>query len=194
MMMLSVLGIDLAPRHSGFCYIPADWDGLQGSLITDSCQYSLKGKIEPETAIEIMLTAARTAVHLARMCKPVDIVVEEYAYHAKGSAVTGQAEIGGVVRSQLRLAVGIAPRLIPMGTARAFVVGGSLRGKRKTDTRDGVKVLEKKDQVLSFLHNRGLVFDTDDIADAFVVGYYHYCRLNKLDSMFSPIRETEQVV
>lgn len=192
--MTSVLGIDLAQRHSGFCYIPDDWDGCMESLVTDDCQYTLKGNIESETAIEIMLTTARLAVGMARRCNPDDIVVEEYAYHAKGNAVTRQAEIGGVVRSQLRLAVGTVARLISMGTARAFLISGSIRGKRKADKGSGIKALEKKDQVLTFLRNRGFVFTTDDVADAFVVGYYHYCKRNHLECQFAPIEEHEQVV
>jgi len=192
--MISVLGADLAQRHSGFCFIPGGWDGRFESLVTDFCEYGAKGRIEDSTAIEIMLTAARTAVNLARRTKPDEIVVEEYAYRAKGNAVHRQAEIGGVVRSQLRLAVGIAAGLVPMGTARSFLIGGSLRGKRKADKKNGVKPLEKKDQILAFLANRGFSFPTDDVSDAFVVGYYHYCQRNGLDCMFDPILESEQVV
>jgi len=188
---ISVLGMDLAARHSGLCYIPKEWDGTQGGLICREIGYNLKGKLDERTKIQIMLNVAKTALAMVHEFKPDRVVVEDYAFSRQSSSTTMQAEIGGVVRSQIYLSTNITVEPLSVTGARKFLTGG-LRGKRSADASRGIRCLGAKEQVKKFLANRGIVFDTEDIMDAFVVAYYRYCKLNGILCSFRPIAEHEQ--
>jgi Holliday junction resolvasome RuvABC endonuclease subunit len=192
--MLSVLGIDLAPRHTGFCVVPRDWDGRLESLITDKVTYTLTGKMGPGAQMRVYLAAAKVAVQMFKQHQVDEVAVEGYAYGAKGSAVTLLAELGGIVKSQLYMACdGLLVTPVTASGARAWLTGG-LRGARKTDKAEGIKPLPKKKQVEVFLRNRGFTFETTDILDSFVAGYYHWSRKQSRDPIFEPAHPSELVV
>jgi len=189
----SVLGIDLAPRHTGFCIIPSGWDGTLAALITDKVTYTLTGKMGPQSQMRVYLQAAEQAVRLFKQHQVDEVVVEGYAYGAQGSAVTLLAELGGIVKSQLWMACGVLTEPVAAPAARKWLTGG-LRGKRKTDKAEGIKPLPKKKQVEVFLRNRGFTFETTDILDSFVAGYYYWARKLSRDPVFEPARPEEFVV
>lgn len=191
-MILSVLGIDLAPRHSGFCYIPPAWSGEMGELLCREVSYGIPLSLDERTKIQVMLNAAKVGLAMVSECSPHIIVVEDYAFSKHSSSTTMQAEIGGVVKSQIYLATNVTPEPIPSTRARSFMTGG-LRGNRKGDAAAGIRALPAKKQVKAFLVNRGMAFETEDIMDAFVVAFYRYCDANGIPSMFAPIEEHEQV-
>jgi len=188
----SVLGMDLATRESGFCFIPAGWDGDFGALKFDGVGYDLLGKIPERSKLHAMMNAAKVAIRMIRQYEPDVLAVEDYAFSRQSSSTTMQAEIGGVVKSQILLGLDLVPGKVASTGARKFLTGG-LRGKRKGDVEAGIKALPSKQQVKNFLNNRGMVFDTDDQMDAFVVAYYTYCVVNEIQCRFTPIEEHEQI-
>lgn len=193
-MIPAVLGIDLAPRHTGFCVVPRAWDGSREALVTDKVTYTLTGKMRPEAQMRVYLTAAEIAVRMVKSLGVEQVAVEGYAYGARGSAVTLLAELGGIVRSQLWMACGnLVATPVVASAARSWLMGG-LRRTRKSDKADGIKALPEKEQVQVFLKNRGFAFDSGDILDSFVVAYYHHCRIDRRDPMFEPARPDELVV
>jgi len=191
--MKSIMGMDLATRESGFCVIPADWDGDPSALICDGVGYDLAGKIPEQSKIQAMLNAAKVAVRMFKEHSPAVIGLEAPALHIKSTAASIQVEIGAIVKSQILLAADMVPSLVNASTARKFLTGG-IRGKRREDRDAGIKVLPAKQQVKNFLTNRGMVFDTDDQMDAFVVAFYLYCVVNQhIPCEFAPIEEHEQI-
>lgn len=191
---MSVLGIDLAPRHTGFCWLPEGWDGDRGALVTDQVNYTLTGKMRPETQMRVYLTVAEVAVEMVKGQQAGSVAVEGYAYGARGSAVTLLAELGGIVKSQLWMSChNLMVNPIVAASARSWLMGG-IRRARKADKVDGIKPLPEKKQVEVFLRNRGFTFDSTDMLDSFVVGYYHQARRNNRDPIFEPARPGELVV
>ena len=191
-MKTSVLGLDLATRHSGLCFIPHDWDGTFASLLTLSVEYDLPGAMDELTKISRIVATANEILRFIDVNEPEEIALENYAFSARSSSVTMQAEIGGIVKSQIYLALDRVPTVIPPASARKTLTGG-LRGKRKEDRANGVKPLEAKKQVKVFLENRGFPFDNEDVMDAFVVAYHQYVRFNGVspEIAFLPLEESE---
>jgi Holliday junction resolvasome RuvABC endonuclease subunit len=191
--MPGVVGIDLAQRHSGVCYIPESWCGNPDDLQTYFYEYSLQKKLDPETKIRVMLSTAEMVINAVGKHGVKHVAIEQYAFGVKSSSVTDLAELGGVVRSQLWLAHEIAVKSVVSSSARKTLMG-AVRKKRKTDVERGIKPLDEKAQVRVFLKNRGIEFSNDDIMDSFVIGYYYWFHVNNGVYKFKPVDEMEQVV
>ena len=191
--MPGVIGMDLAPRHSGFCYIPEDWRGGMDDLEVDHSEYDLKGKMDPEAKVKAMLAAANVVINMVERFGVKYVAVEGYAIGSRDRSVTDLAELCGIIKSQLWLAHNIVVKTVVVSSARKRLMG-SIRGKRKTDKQRGIRALKGKRQVEVFLKNRGMDFGNEDVMDSFAVGYYYWYDLNDGVYTFSPAEEFEQVV
>lgn len=95
----------------------------------------------------------RVVAHLKKQ-GPVLLLIEGYAFNAKGRSVTGLCELGGILRDR---AVGIADQTIevPPSVIKKFATGKGNAGKMEV-----VQALVKR---------YGLTFKTDNEADAFAL-------------------------
>jgi Holliday junction resolvasome RuvABC endonuclease subunit len=169
----SVLGLDLATRHTGICLIPRGWYGDEHALRTSLVEYQFPGKLTELVKIQRMNAVAGEILRFVGTYEPDFIVVEDYAYSRHSQSTTMQAEIGGIIKSQVLMATGDVPEPLSSGTIRKTLTGG-LMGNRNVDKAAGMKVLPQKEQVQVFLENRGFTFDNGDIMDAFATGYHRY--------------------
>lgn len=194
----SVIGVDLAPRGSGVCLLHPGWkieDGLDSDYVSfDFTEFRLIGKLSSRERIQLGLNAAKILLQKMKEGEvdPCNVVIEDYAFSVRSDSVTKLAEIGGTVKSQVLLRHGDVPEVVSSSKARKFLTGG-LRGKRKTDKNEGIKPLKPKEQIKVFLQNRGFIFPTLDVMDAFVVGYYWFCSKNSLKCGFKPADDCELV-
>lgn len=81
--------------------------------------------------------------------------IEGYAFSRHSSSVTGLAELGGVIRVMIQEKYNTTPIALSVTACRKFVVGSG-------------KV--SKDEARAWLVKQGFAFETDDEADAYIVG------------------------
>ena len=97
---------------------------------------------------------------------PSYVAREQYAFHKfqNSRSVSALIELGGVVGDRVFVNLGIPVIPIIATSARSKLLGkGNLRQKNQ------------KRQVVDFLKTKGVCFETDDEADAFVVAYKMLC-------------------
>lgn len=149
-----VVGLDLSLTGTGICVLGPNllYTKRFGSKVEGDDEAAEKKRIE-----RIQLIAWKIC-EVCEKYKPEVIGVENYSFgsFSKSSSVTGLAELAGVVRVYLLARQGKVARRYAPTTARKIAFG---KGSGKW----------KKDQVLSGLMDRGLMFPTNDEADAFVV-------------------------
>jgi Holliday junction resolvasome RuvABC endonuclease subunit len=176
--MEGVVGLDLSLSNSGMCYIPPNWNGR-----LDELAYKAFGTVKSvgthgsEAALAVdesrrRLAIANKVVGFIRQAGVNHVAVEGYAFSRKNSAsVTRLSELGGSVKDQVALGCRLPCIPVPSSSARKTVVGKLKRGK-------------PKEQVEALLKIHGIHFPSDDIMDAFVVGYAHYCKINGVQSFY----------
>ncbi len=197
--MKPVIGIDLAPRCSAVFAILPGWSpdiGINNEFVSYSfIENKQKGKLSCSELFQMYTNASKMILDKmsAFDINPDCVAIEDYAYAANTDSITKLAELNGTVKSRIFLRYGECPNVVPSTTARKFLMGG-IRGKRREDILRGMKPLKSKDQVEVFLKNRGFVFEKHDVMDAFVVGYYLFCKVNRMRCGFDPASKDELIV
>lgn len=184
--MHGVVGLDLSLSRTGICYIPPEWGGTYDSLrfasIVTTRDKAAYGRADRVARLEVerCLKIADRVVKFVKKHSAEHVAVERYAYSFSGSknsppssSVTKLAELGGIVKSQLILSCRTPAVSVASNAARSELMGGMKKGKQK-------------EQVQQFMKQKGFQFENLDEMDAFVVGYYWYCKLNDLRSRFLP--------
>lgn len=182
--MEGVVGLDLSLSNSGMCFIPPDWNGRLDELVYQAFGTKKgEGTRGNEAALAVdesrrRLAIANKVVGFVRQTGARHVAVEGYAFSFasknknQGSAsITRLAELGGSVKDQIALGCRLPCIPIPSSSARKSVIGKLKRGK-------------VKEQVEEFLRIQGIYFPSNDIMDAFVVGYAHYCKVNGVQSLY----------
>jgi hypothetical protein len=184
--MPAVIGLDTAKSCTGVTLVPDGWDGSRNDLVTKAIRTQREQPAFGSKAVLAKLELERyhkIAEQIVGFIQEHDVeyvVMEEYAFSKGGvsSSFTGLVELGGIVRSQVLLACGIAVPLVKASSARSKVSGGL---KRKGPKGEGAKL-----QMKEILRKRGIMFSTLDEMDAFVVAYHSQCELEKKSSIFLP--------
>jgi len=157
-----VVGLDLSLTGAGVCVVDA-----RGRVIHSSkFGYGLKKTARVKDKVERMIEIAKGIVRvideygllksegsLTKQTYP-QVAVEGYSFASKGNSSIDLGELGGVVKSQLWLRFGIEPVLVPVATGRKAVFGNGRT---------------PKEHVIPLLHDQGIEFEDQDIADAYVV-------------------------
>lgn len=147
------LGLDLSLTASGIVAIDE-----AGSVVeAKTYGYGLKRTSSNEEKIKRLLDISNCVQETLRGLvvkgDPVEVVIEGYAYSARGSQ-NDLAELQGVIKSQLFLQHGITPEVMPVSRARKLVF-------------DTGRV--SKGEVMSLLADMGVHFTDHNQADAYVV-------------------------
>jgi hypothetical protein len=166
------------------CYIPPNWNGRLDGLIYQAFGTDKSNETHGSDALLAMdesrrrLAIANKVVGFIRQVGVKNVAVEGYAFSfaSKGknqgsASITRLAELGGSVKDQIVLGFRFPCIPIPSSSARKIVVGKLKRGN-------------PKEQVDALLRIHGIYFPSNDIMDAFVVGYAHYCRINGIQSFY----------
>lgn len=162
-----VMGLDLSLSSAGVCLVSPRADGTGVDYGTEALVYApdkskmtktASGKSKSLTIdqkVERLIWIRDQVQVIAQQANIAGAYIEDYAFSARSSSVTGLAELGGVVRVMLLEEFGITPIALTVSQCRKFVCG------------DG-KVTKALTQV--WLKEQGLEFATDDEGDAYVVG------------------------
>jgi Holliday junction resolvasome RuvABC endonuclease subunit len=194
-MSKSVLGIDLAPNHTGFCFIPSDWDGSFYTLRTVFVGFDSddeKKKMTPMEQVYRMSRIANTLASLVSRYKPDVIAMEGYAISIKSSSAHMLPEFGGALRLKIFEEFNVVIDTVTATAARRAVVG-KIRRKRKADKIMGIKLINLKKRLMGYFERRGFLFNKEDEADAFVIGMFKYMKVNSVKCHLDPITEDEQI-
>lgn len=172
------MGLDLSQRAAG-CAVIEDDGSIPFSLSArdvrpcfhDVWGYSLKKDATPKEKTERQVYIAKKIIQAAKLhmvgSGTLHIAIENYAFstvkNAKGrsfqsSSQTGLAELQGVVKSQLLLALSIFPTVYSVKTARMVVFGNGNFEKSK---------------IKPTLTEWGMEFKDDNDADAYVIAECH---------------------
>lgn len=157
-----MLGIDLSLRYSGLSVFTSVGIHQRCMTIEEILERGSKHDPpipEPERIARI-LRIANEIVRVVRIFRIRHVGMEGYAHDARYQSHQ-LGEVAGVVKSQLWLNFGIAPRICPPSSARKHVIGygGSVS---KTDIQQAVS------------EGLGIVAANHHEADASVVGRYTF--------------------
>lgn len=181
--MSSVLAIDLAPKHTGVCYIPSDWNGDFYLLRMGKWSRYTDSKIEGVEKFMAMKEICQFVGTYIDICKPDAVVMEGYAFMQRSNSAHVMAEFGGVLAFWLWQNYNIVLEHVIVSQARRAVVGKIRRGKLFKSVKDTLR---------DFFTAHGFYFGDEDVIDAFVVGYYKFMLMNDATCIFSSISEEEQ--
>jgi len=147
------LGLDLSLTGTGLCVLDAE-----GAVVAMARVGSdLTRGVHERERIERLIVIAEAVLRVARAAQAegsLAVGVEDYAFSRRNGALVDLGELGGVVKTQLWLALGVEPVRIPVSTARKSVLG---RGNLP------------KVAVIPALAQRGYEFEDHNIADAYVI-------------------------
>lgn len=144
-------GLDLSLTGAGILTLDQDGD----VLVKKKAGYNLKKGREKDKIIRL-ISIAKEVISVFDEGFIYYVGIENYAWGAKNRGmIVSLAELNGVIKSQLYLAKGIFPVMIPCSEARKKVLG---KGR-----------LSKEQIVRMILEQYGINFDDHNIADAFVI-------------------------
>lgn len=189
-----VLGIDASIKNTGLFVLPDCWDGGLESIIYKSIVVDASDGLT-NMGYEFRLKFISDQVVEFAMDNNVDVIgLEQYAFSRFSRSSRPLAELGGVLRVRLFTDMDICTTMVEASAARKKLMGG-YRGKRKTDSARGIKVLSIKKQLEKFLKNRRFFLDgwDDNIIDAFAIAHFLYCKMHKVPSFFEPAHNNELV-
>lgn len=145
-----VAGLDLSLRGAGVAVI-----GLDGSVSAATFGYPLSKESTDRDRLERILKVTSQLMAFLKLHKVNYIGVENYAF-SKMNSISCQAELGGVVKSQIYVSMKIVPITMPVTSVRKFVLGKST--KSKVTVQKHFKAL-------------GYILKTADEYDALAVAY-----------------------
>lgn len=171
---MKVIGLDLSLRSAGVAVLDRG-----GTLITTrAIGYGLSDG-DDRQRIERLIYIANEIIGIAKGHsddgKP-EVVIEGYSFDSKFNR-EALAELHGVVRTQLFLALGVVASRIPPQSARK-IIGVQIQQssvRRKDENGKWVKEKRKvpkvKEQVREFLGSVNVVFseEDNDVMDAYVI-------------------------
>jgi Holliday junction resolvasome RuvABC endonuclease subunit len=158
-----VLGIDLALDYTGLSIYTNS--GIHHVCQTIEEKLSRRTKHDPPVAeperIERMLRIANAIVGVMKIYQVRYVGLEGPAHNAKYQSHQ-LGEVAGIVKSQLWLNFGLAPRIVPPASARKHVIGYGGSGVSKNDIKHVVE------------EGLGVAVANDHEADATVVARYTF--------------------
>jgi hypothetical protein len=176
--MNGMLGLELSLSSTVACWIPPEWNGLVESLGLFEKEserrpaYGNAAKLA-QFEVERCLSIAEWIVKVAKDVGAKRVCVREYGKWFKQMPphFDKKVELGGIVKSQIYMALGLPVVSIVSSSARKWLLGRMKRGNQK-------------EQVKAFLLDRMFYLDGNQI-DAFVTTNYCYDRMNGLHCRFS---------
>jgi len=182
--MDGVVGVYMAIGGTGVCFIPPDWKGrMPATKFIEINRESLAyGKKDALSLLDIRrkLKIADSIVKFISNCDVDNIgsvATELVSYVQEGASyIVDNAELAGIVKSQVLLQC--RRPVVPLSamSARSFLVGDLKRSDQRL-------------QVESFVKDKNMKFETWAELRAFVVAYYWYCNINNKGNMFLPQKE-----
>lgn len=153
------MGLDLSLRATGIEVLDSNAQRVYGSVIG----YGLEKGSSQRERIERTIYLANQIIGLVKQQEVTQVAIEGCAFGTTfGREVL--AELHGVVKTQLFLACGIVPLVVPPKSARRVVFGAGCGSA-------------KKKQAQAMLAGRGLVIDELDRVDAYVIALWGLWRL-----------------
>jgi Holliday junction resolvasome RuvABC endonuclease subunit len=159
----NVMGLDLSLRGAGVAVSTSN--GRRLALETLGETFKKKQIVTEEMKLQRMLQIARGVVRLAREHSVSVVAMEDYAFNRfqGSSSVTALAELGGIVRSQMLLTLGITVLKVPRSQALKEVLGWG-----KLEKEEVVKFWERSEA----LEGVTLRAKTTDEAEALTVAHW----------------------
>lgn len=141
------MGLDLSCTATGIVVLG------EGRMVTTCTGHTLTRTSPVRDKVERLLGIAGVVVRLAREHAVTHVGIEGYAYSARG-AQNDLAELHGVIKSQLWLAMRLEPYIVQPSAARKAVLGAGRVGK---------------EDIVRLVRARGVAIDNHNMADAWVV-------------------------
>lgn len=166
-----VVGLDLSLTRAAACAVPVDWDLDWARVKWLTAGAALPKDATPDQAAERVagiaeaIVAFASAIHFSGAT--LYLVVEQYGFNMATRA-HALAELGGVVKHELRKARLGVPHPVVASSARKVLLGKNPQGKGAA-----------KAAVMHFLHLAGAECPNDDAGDAFAVANYKLCEWGK---------------
>jgi len=169
------MGIDASLSGTGLVAVPSDW-GLDWSKVARLTLGLGVAKGAPETdRVRRLDYICTRMVEFAEEHEVTDVFMEQYAFSAKTAYCHALGELGGNLKRDVVMGLGLPLTMVAPATARTllgkFSTPRAKKGEPKTRRKKGdPKPLSIKDQVHVVLRRAGLpmVWDRDE-ADALVV-------------------------
>jgi len=159
------MGLDLSLRGTGYVVLSGLSQIVDSGIVGESLKKDASVKDHTERLIDTtkhLMDVMREWMAKGDLC----VAIENYAFSKSSSSVTGLAELHGVIKSQMLLALGLSPVYYSVKTARKLVFGNGNF---------------KKAKVKPALEARGLKFKGLDDADAFVIAECHMMKMKELN-------------
>jgi len=122
--LLRVAGLDLSLTAAGVAVLNPDGTTEYGTF-----GYSLKKKSSEKERIQRLVYVTNKVMGMLMDRKVEQVGIENYGFASKTLAFS--AELGGNIRVQLWVGMGIMPLIIPCTSVRKFILGKSTPDKKK---------------------------------------------------------------
>jgi Holliday junction resolvasome RuvABC endonuclease subunit len=168
----SVLALDVSIAHTGWCHtMLPDVHYIHGTINTDIDDYRTCSRFDRYDYV------LRNILALCKKYKADTVLIEGYSHASHGNATLSLAELGGMLRSELRK-LHIDTREIAAMSYRKIATGhGTIKPKAEYKPKRivcGKKVRAEtvKDAVREYIHRYlGRDIDDDNEADALLLAY-----------------------
>jgi len=177
--MRVAMGIDASLTGTGLVAVPADW-GLDWSKVA-RVKLGLglkKGASETDRVQRLDFICTRM-MEFAQEHEVTDVFMEQYAFSARMSNSHSLGEIGGNLKRDVVMGLGLPLTVVPPATARTLL--GTFSAQRK---KGAPKPAPVKDQVQAVLRTAGLPVGWDgDEMDAWVVANWGLSGIEGADAL-----------
>lgn len=183
-----VAGLDLSLRGAGVAVID-----LEGKVHTGTFGYPLTKESTERDKLERILKITSQLIEFLKLHNVSQVGFENYAFSKALHSISLQAELGGVMKSQIYVGLKIVPITIPVTSIRKFLLGKSTK---------------EKSPVQKHFKNMGYSFKTADEYDALAVATmidfwannrncngndYHHEILDRIDLQISKSIQSKQI-
>lgn len=178
-----VMGLDLSLTRSAALLIPLSF-GNDKSWSDIKCKvfgYDLVSDAIERARMDRCLHIAKTVVEFAAANQVMAVFVEQYAFNRAFNAAR-LGELGGIVKTQMILSLGMCPKPLTATAARKLVLG-RLPSAKSMGVKSLPKGFQKKYTRESLLSAGAPGSWKDDECDAFVIANagLHECGLRHLE-------------
>ena len=177
------MGIDASLTGTGLVAVPADW-GLDWSKVARAkLGLEVPMKASEADRIRRLEYICKLTLEFAELHHATDVFLEQYAFSAKLSRAHAIGELGGNLKRDIVIGLGLPLTVVSPASARALF--GKFSAVLKKGSPKGTpKPAPVKDQVHAVLKRAGLPLNWDgDETDAWVVANWGLSGIKGADAM-----------
>jgi hypothetical protein len=158
------MGVDASLTGTGLVAVPFDWRLDWSKIARMKLGLGLEKNASELVRVRRLDVICTRMMEFAREHAVTDVFMEQYAFSSKTAHSHALGEIGGNLKRDIVMGLGLPLTVVPPATARTLLGKFSARAKKGQP-----KPAKVKDQVATVLRRAGLPSDWDaDLTDAWV--------------------------